>query len=182
MRAPPGSIVVALLGFPDATAATLYGFLDVLAATRRDWQLLNGGEVVDSPFVFTTDVARTFGLALTMNPDEAMHEFPPEAIGGTYQVSIAFSSNATPAVTTFAMPATTWSDPLQLSFSDLPAGGRSTLVLAFFTPVAFTGVALATHLQLMPIAVLLLYGVTWRALGDAPATQLTRTDPQAAAA
>ena len=81
-------------------------------------------EVVDSPFIFTTDIARTFDLTLTIDPDEAMHEFPPEAIGGTYQVSIAFSSNATPNITTRAMPATTWSDPLVVPFSNLPAGGR----------------------------------------------------------
>lgn len=94
-------------------------------------------EVVDSPFVFTTDIARTFDLALTMNPDEAMHEFPPEAIGGTYQVSIAFSSNATPAVTTFAMPATTWSDPLQLSFSSLPSGGRIQVSVFMYSPTGW---------------------------------------------
>lgn len=44
-------IVVALLGVPEATtAATLYGFFDALAATRRDWQLLHGGAPVESPF------------------------------------------------------------------------------------------------------------------------------------
>jgi hypothetical protein len=81
-------------------------------------------EVVDSPFVFTTDVARTFNLTLNINPDAEMHEFPPEAIGGTYRVSIGFSNNATPAVVEYDMPTTTWSTPLQLSFSNLPAGGQ----------------------------------------------------------
>lgn len=81
-------------------------------------------EVVQSPFVFTTDVARTFDLVLTIEPDADMHEFPPEAIGGSYQISIAFSINATPAVRTLTMPATTWSEPLHATFSELPAGGR----------------------------------------------------------
>ena len=44
------TIVVALLGAPDVTAATLYGFFDVLSAVRRDWQMLHGGGLVASPF------------------------------------------------------------------------------------------------------------------------------------
>jgi len=43
-------ITVALLGVPDSTAATLYGFYDALASTRRDWAMLHGPEVADSPF------------------------------------------------------------------------------------------------------------------------------------
>src|SRR4029078_3050557 len=35
-------------------------------------------EVVDLPFVFTTDIARTFDLTLTIDHDKTMHEFPPE--------------------------------------------------------------------------------------------------------
>lgn len=94
-------------------------------------------EVVDSPFVFTTDIARTFALTLTIDPDAAMHEFPPEAIGGTYQVSIAFSSNATPAITTLSMPATTWSEPLPVSFTSLPAGGRIQVSVFMYSPTGW---------------------------------------------
>ncbi len=43
-------MTVALLGTPAATAATLYGFYDVLASTRRDWRMLHGGEPAESPF------------------------------------------------------------------------------------------------------------------------------------
>lgn len=46
--APP--LTVALLGLPDTTAATLYGFHDALASVRRDWALLHGGEPAASPF------------------------------------------------------------------------------------------------------------------------------------
>lgn len=94
-------------------------------------------EVVDSPFIFTTEVARTFDLELTVNPDETMHEFPPEAIGGTYQVSIGFSTNATPAVTTLPMPATTWSEPLSVSFAGLPAGGRIQVSVFVYSPTGW---------------------------------------------
>lgn len=81
-------------------------------------------EVVDSPFIFQTDIARTFNLTLTIDPDAHMHEFPPEAIGGIYRVSIGWSNNSTPAVVEYEMPATTSSEPIQLEFSNLPAGGQ----------------------------------------------------------
>jgi transcriptional regulator GlxA family with amidase domain len=48
--APRPPITVALLGTPEVSAATLYGFYDLLAGTRRDWQLLHGGGPVESPF------------------------------------------------------------------------------------------------------------------------------------
>jgi hypothetical protein len=94
-------------------------------------------EVVDSPFVFTTDIARTFDLALTIEPDADMHEFPPEAIGGTYAISIAFSTNATPALTEHEMPATTWSEPLDMSFSALPAGGQIQVSVFMYSPTGW---------------------------------------------
>lgn len=81
-------------------------------------------EVADSPFVFKTDIVRTFNLALTINPDADMHEFPPEAIGGSYQVTVSFSTGATSAVVEFDMPPTTWSTPIEVNFSNLPAGGQ----------------------------------------------------------
>jgi transcriptional regulator GlxA family with amidase domain len=40
---------VALLGVPDTTASTLYGFLDALSGVCRDWQMVHGGSA-DSPF------------------------------------------------------------------------------------------------------------------------------------
>jgi len=43
-------ITVALLGTPEVSAATLYGFYDMLASTRRDWQMLHGGMPAESPF------------------------------------------------------------------------------------------------------------------------------------
>lgn len=43
-------ITVALLALPDVSSATLYGFHELLASTRRDWQMLHGGAMVESPF------------------------------------------------------------------------------------------------------------------------------------
>lgn len=43
-------ITVALMALPDVTASTLYGFHDALSGTRRDWQLVHGGQPLASPF------------------------------------------------------------------------------------------------------------------------------------
>lgn len=43
-------VTVALLALPETTAATIYGIYDVLASARRDWTLLHGGPMADSPF------------------------------------------------------------------------------------------------------------------------------------
>jgi len=48
-RSSSASIVVALLGVPETTAATLYGYYDVFAGTCRDWQMVHGRHA-DSPF------------------------------------------------------------------------------------------------------------------------------------
>ncbi|MET0294588.1 MAG: glycosyltransferase family 87 protein [Phenylobacterium sp.] len=48
--------------------------------------------------------------------------------------------------------------------SSLPAGSKAALVLAYFTPLAFTALAKATHLQLMPLGVLVLFAAAWRTL------------------
>ncbi|MCD6673032.1 MAG: helix-turn-helix domain-containing protein [Burkholderiaceae bacterium] len=53
MADPPRSIAapvhVALLGVPDTTASTLYGFLDALAGVHRDWGIAHGRSA-ESPF------------------------------------------------------------------------------------------------------------------------------------
>lgn len=48
-RDPSSRVVVALLGVPDTSAATLYGYHDALAGTCRDWQMVHGGSA-ESPF------------------------------------------------------------------------------------------------------------------------------------
>lgn len=48
-ESPSPPIVVALLGMPHVTAATLYGFYDVLSGACRDWQMVHGVSA-SSPF------------------------------------------------------------------------------------------------------------------------------------
>ena len=74
------SFTVALIGTPSATAGTLYGFLDLLASTRRDWELLHGGALVESPFrpmVVTRDgqpIVAANGVRIT--PDGSFLDCP----------------------------------------------------------------------------------------------------------
>lgn len=77
-RRPP--ITVALLGTPSASAATLYGFFDLLSGTRRDWQMLHGGADTESPFrplVVSRD-GRPFaaGNGVRITPDAAFGDCP----------------------------------------------------------------------------------------------------------
>ena len=80
MRPPPRTITVALLGTPEVSAATLYGFHDVLAGTRRDWQMLHGGAPTASPFrplVVSAD-GRPFaaGNGVRITPDASFADCP----------------------------------------------------------------------------------------------------------
>lgn len=55
--------------------------------------------------------------------------------------------------------------------AELAPGSRAALVLAYFTPVALSGLAQFTHLQLMPFGVLALYGAAWASLRRASAAE-----------
>lgn len=106
------TITVALLGTPSVGAATLYGFYDALASTRRDWQMLHGRPGTPSPFrplVVSAD-GRPFeavnGVRLT--PDASFAEcpapdvavvtdvlVPPGApLGGLYDAEVAWLRGA----------------------------------------------------------------------------------------
>jgi transcriptional regulator GlxA family with amidase domain len=75
---PP--ITVALLGTPAVSAATLYGFFDALASTRRDWQMLHGGPDTPSPFrplVVSHDGAPfEAGNGVRVTPDASFADCP----------------------------------------------------------------------------------------------------------
>lgn len=85
MALPARPITVALLGTPEVSAATLYGFYDTLSGTRRDWQMLHGGGAVQSPFkpkVVTAD-GRPFtaGNGVRITPDASFDDCPtPEVV------------------------------------------------------------------------------------------------------
>ena len=80
MNAASRPITVALLGVPEVTAATLYGFFDALASVRRDWQVLHGGDVVESPFrplVVSRDGLPFIGAnGVRITPDASLADCP----------------------------------------------------------------------------------------------------------
>ncbi len=73
-------ITVALLATPDVSAATLYGFHDALASTRRDWQMLHGGAPAESPFrplvVSRDGRPLRAGNGVLVTPDASLAECP----------------------------------------------------------------------------------------------------------
>lgn len=73
-------ITVALLATPDSTASTLYGFLDCLASTRRDWSLLHGEPLAASPFrpllVSRDGAPLTAANGVRITPDTALAGCP----------------------------------------------------------------------------------------------------------
>jgi transcriptional regulator GlxA family with amidase domain len=77
---PSRPITVALLGTPEVSAATLYGFFDALAGTRRDWQMLHGGGMAESPFqplvVSADGQPFTAGNGVRVVPDQSFTDCP----------------------------------------------------------------------------------------------------------
>ncbi|MFZ2648587.1 MAG: helix-turn-helix domain-containing protein [Burkholderiaceae bacterium] len=104
-------ITVALLATPEVGAATLYGFYDALASTRRDWQVLHGGAPAESPFrplVVSAD-GRPFasGNGVRITPDASFVDcaqpdvvcitdlmIPPDAAIPPYQAEVAWLRGA----------------------------------------------------------------------------------------
>ena len=92
MRQPTQPISVALLGVPDASAATIYGFYDALASVRRDWTMLHGGVPADSPFtpqVVSAD-GRAFEAAngVRITPQASFEQCPLPAVIGVCDLAV----------------------------------------------------------------------------------------------
>lgn len=86
-------ITVAMLGTPEASAATIYGFYDVLAGTRRDWALLHGREPVPSPFrpliVSRDGLPFVAGNGVRITPDAALADCPRPDIAVVTDLMVA---------------------------------------------------------------------------------------------
>ncbi len=113
-------VTVALLGVPEASASTLYGFYDTLAGTRRDWQSLHGGAPADSPFrplvVSADGKPFTAGNGVRIVPDASFAQCPrpdvvcitdlmiaPDApLAGLYEPEVAWLRAAWDAGATLA--------------------------------------------------------------------------------
>jgi transcriptional regulator GlxA family with amidase domain len=77
-------LTVALLAMPDVTASTLFGLYDLLASTRRDWQMLMHGVECASPLlpriVSRDGQAMRAANDVLIEPHESFATCPPPAI------------------------------------------------------------------------------------------------------
>lgn len=120
MAARNRPVTVALLGIPEVSASTLYGFYDTFSSTRRDWQFLHGGASVASPLqplvVSADGLPFTAGNGVRIAPDASFATCPapdvvcitdlmiaPDAqLDGQYQPEIAWLRAAWDAGATLA--------------------------------------------------------------------------------
>lgn len=91
-------ITVALLTLPETTAATVYGFYDVLASVRRDWTLLHGGPPEESPFrplVVSRDGLPFDGPnGVRITPQASFADCPPPQVAVVSDVQVAPGDDA----------------------------------------------------------------------------------------
>ncbi len=87
-------------------------------------------EVLDSPFVFETDITRSMGLQVQLVPDHRYHKFPD--YHNTLQVIVAYDTGTTQPSLTQSLPATTLSDPITVTFASVPAGGKLKIYAFFY--------------------------------------------------
>ena len=88
-------------------------------------------EVASSPWVFNAEITRAIDLDVTLRPDKRYHRFPDLAT--YYEVSVVYDKGATLPKQTFQLSgAPPRSNPIQVKFSDIPAGGRLKVYVFFY--------------------------------------------------
>ena len=120
----------------DAEAEDAIPFIDVALA------VLNGAvtasqlsqtiiEVLQSPFVYETDLSRSVELDVTLTPDPDIKIFPE--YHDHYTVTVTYDTGATAGVVTNYLPDGTLSDPITVKFPSIPSGGSIKVVVAFYS-------------------------------------------------
>lgn len=94
-------VTVALLAFPESTAATLYGFYDTLASVRRDWDMLHGAPPADSPFrpLVVSEDGHPFDGAngVRITPQAGFADCPPPDVLVVTDVAVPPDAAGSPA-------------------------------------------------------------------------------------
>lgn len=85
--------------------------------------------VVQAPFVYQCDIVGTIDVDITLTPDTEYHYFP--LLANSYKVQVIYDKSATNLVYYGKHPGGTESNPINVRFSDAPAGG-SLKVFVFF--------------------------------------------------
>jgi hypothetical protein len=88
-------------------------------------------EVLDSPFVFRSEITRSIDLKVTLTPDHTTHRFPDQSYN--YMVTVTYDKGATVPRSYFVLPGTPpWSDDITVTFSNVPAGGNLKVYVFFY--------------------------------------------------
>ncbi|MET0521323.1 MAG: hypothetical protein ABW156_05030 [Jiangellaceae bacterium] len=90
-------------------------------------------EVLDSPFFYETDVTRTMAVNVTLTHDPEFDFFPPYHDHFIVQV-VHDVPTTVPTVTQPLDQQLTYSDPIKVGFSEVPAGGSVKVVVTFYGP------------------------------------------------
>lgn len=87
-------------------------------------------EVLDSPFVYETDLVATVDMVVTLYPDPRFNKFPDYHDHVT--VTVVYDVGTTQPTVTEILPVTTLSDPIIVTFSGVPAGGMAKAYAFFY--------------------------------------------------
>ncbi|MFD0634769.1 hypothetical protein ACFQ9X_27740 [Catenulispora yoronensis] len=87
-------------------------------------------EVLQSPFVYETDLTRSVELKVTLTPSESFSEFPEQH--DHYTVTVTYDTGATAGVVTNHLPPGTLSEDITVTFPALPSGGSVKVLVAFY--------------------------------------------------
>jgi hypothetical protein len=138
LLSPATSLGKWVLAKISADAAALWvPFLDVglmvinaaVTAAQLDQTVI---EVLDSPFVYETDVARSVDISVTLSPDTTTNAFPP--YHEYFTVTVVYDTGTTIPTYTQTLPSTPQSTPIKVVFTDAPAGGSLKVFAAFYAP------------------------------------------------
>jgi hypothetical protein len=121
-----------------------------------------GYAVLSSPHVIRNDLTMTHDITLTIDCDPRDYQFP--ATSTTYVVDAILSDSDTRTTGLITLPTTTVSDPIVVTFNDVPAGGQVRFDVRFYTSTGWM-VARATEESRAPVA----------NVNDAGGTRMTRT-------
>lgn len=121
--------------FAEGTAARCAPFFNVFstivsAAVTAAQLSQTICEVMSSPWVFNAEITRAIDLDITIKADERWHKFPDLAT--SYAVSVVYDKGATLPRQVFRLSAPPHSKPLNVKFSDVPAGGRLKIYVFFY--------------------------------------------------
>ncbi len=88
-------------------------------------------EVLDSPFVYETDVVRSLELTVSLTPgDNSYGKFPDHH--NKFALTISYDVGTTLPVYVQTLPPETISNDIHVTFSSLPAGGNLNVFVAFY--------------------------------------------------